>query len=91
MDLKRNSAQALEKSHNLLKNADRVLLLLTKIASSAQVLARNRIISRQHIMTNAKESADTYTLVGDLPANVKVVRRGNDYSQNVSNFRLYDL
>jgi hypothetical protein len=70
-----------------LKNANLVLLLLAKIASPANILARNRIINSNHIAPG-EESPDVYKIPGEPPAYVKVVKRGRKDTAEVNCFSL---
>jgi hypothetical protein len=68
--------EATENNPHLLKKADLVLLLLAKIASSANVLARNRTINCEHITSDEQQSLDVYKILGESSTHVKVVKRG---------------
>jgi hypothetical protein len=69
-----------------LKNANLVLLLLAKIASHANILARNRIINFNHIAPGEEESPDVYSILGERPSYVKMVKRGRKDTAEVSCF-----
>jgi hypothetical protein len=73
-----------------LKNPDRILLLLTELALSAKVLARNRTINFEYIASDV-ESPDVYRLLGEPPAHVKVVRRGKMDIAEVGRFPFHEM
>jgi hypothetical protein len=68
-----------------LKNANLVLLLLAKIASPADILARNRLINSNYIAPDEK-SPDVYRIFGEPPAYVKVVKQGRKDTAEVDCF-----
>jgi hypothetical protein len=69
-----------------LKNANLVLLLLAKIASPANILARNRIINSNRIAPDGESSPDVYRILGELSVYITVVKRGRKDATEVDCF-----
>jgi hypothetical protein len=77
-------SKALEKHHHLLMDVDRVLSLLIQIASSANVIARNRTLKSEHLISDIDTSPGVYILQGDPPSRVRVIKRGKKDAPGVS-------
>jgi hypothetical protein len=59
-----------------MKNPGRVLLLLSRIASSANLLSCNRAFKPEFITPDQEQTPNLYRLLGEPPVEVRVVRRG---------------
>jgi hypothetical protein len=77
-------SKALEKHHHLLMDVDRVLSLLTQIASSANVIARNRTLKSEHLTSDIDTSPGVYILRGEPPSRVRVIKRGKKDAPRVN-------
>jgi hypothetical protein len=76
--------KSLERHYRLLKNADDILFLLVRIASSANVLARNRILRPEHIVPADELSSGMFRTTFEPTTYLRVVRQGKKDTPGVS-------
>ncbi|KXN81652.1 hypothetical protein AN958_04057 [Leucoagaricus sp. SymC.cos] len=74
---------SLDKNNALTRSQSHICLTLVKIASATNVVSRNRTIKSESMTSTGDD--DIFTITGQTPCQVKVVRRSQDDSSTVSN------
>jgi hypothetical protein len=83
MNSEKLSLKALEKHHHDLMYADRILDLLTLIASSANIIARNRTLNPEQLASEAETSSGVYIIQDELHLRVRVIKQGKKDAHGV--------